>query len=76
LLSYRDLSGNSSIIGYEIGIDYIDVKFNDYSIYRYSYSSCGKDNVKNMGFLAMEGSGLCQYIIKHCYKKYERKLSI
>lgn len=38
---YANLGGNSGIIKYSIGDDYIDVMFNTGVAYRYSYASAG-----------------------------------
>ena len=47
-MRYANLNGNSNVLSFEIGSDYIDVTFGDYSTYRYSYSSAGRYNVEEM----------------------------
>lgn len=68
---YRNLGGNSNISAFSIGNDYIDVKFNGGSIYRYSYKSAGIDKVERMKKLAIEGCGLNSYIMRYAKKDYE-----
>ena len=70
---YANLGGNSSIIEYSIGDDYIDVKFSDGSMYRYSYRSAGSVKVNEMKRLAVAGQGLNSYIMRHARFNYERK---
>ena len=70
---YANLNGGSNIIEYEIGSTYIDVRFGDYSVYRYSYSSAGSYNVEEMKRLALRGYGLNSYIMRNCRTAYEYK---
>lgn len=69
---YKNLNGNSNVIGYECGYDYIRVQFSDYSIYTYSYSSAGEDNVEEMKRCARRGYGLQGYINRYCKFNYEK----
>jgi hypothetical protein len=60
---YKNLSRDSGVSQYEIGSDYIDVKFNGKStIYKYSYSVTGRHHVEIMKTKAISGIGLCRYI--------------
>lgn len=70
---YRNLSGNSGVSSYEIGIDYIKVAFTGTSkIYSYSYKGkAGKAHVDNMKKCAVSGSGLNAYIKRHANKLYD-----
>ena len=62
---YRNSSGNSEKYGFEIGIDYIKVKFTGTTkTYTYSYGKAGMSHVENMKRLARNGSGLNAYINK------------
>ena len=54
---YKNLSLDSSVYAYEIGMNYIDVQFYDGSIYRYSYRSAGSVNVEQMKRYAQAGNG-------------------
>jgi hypothetical protein len=44
---YKNLGGNSGVIAYEVGSDFIKVQFRDYSIYLYNYQSAGRNNITN-----------------------------
>ena len=69
---YRNLGGDSGIIAYEIGIDYIIVVFSGTSRkYKYSYRNAGKSHVENMKLIAQHGSGLNSYIMKHVKNLYD-----
>lgn len=71
-MKYANLNGNSDVLSFEIGSDYIDATFGDYSTYRYSYSSAGIFNVEEMKRLAYRGYGLNGYIMRNCKYDYER----
>lgn len=73
MISYKNLGGNSNILGYEIGLTYIDVKFGNGLIYRFSNRSAGINNVNQMKILAEKGFGLNGFIKKNCNTKYEFK---
>ena len=67
---YKNLSGKSGVHSYEIGNDYIRVKFSGTSkVYTYSYRKAGRHDVEKMKYLASTGSGLNSYI-DH-YVKYK-----
>ena len=69
--NYGNLYGNSSIIEYDAGKDYISVKFRDGRVYTYSYSKAGSYHVENMKKLAEQGYGLNSYIMKNVRNKYD-----
>lgn len=73
MISYKNLGGNSNVLSYEIGLTYIDVKFGDGLIYRYSNQSAGINNVNQMKILAEKGVGLNSFIMRNCKTKYEFK---
>lgn len=68
---YLNLRKTSSIIAYEIGVDFIAVQFKNYSIYRYSYASAGIEKVEQMKKLAIQGYGLGSYIQRCAKYDYE-----
>ncbi len=72
---YLNISGESGIEAYEIGTDYIIVKFNNGAIcnYLYTYNSTGKENVDKMKQLAEDGSGLNSFISRFIRNRYEKK---
>ena len=60
---YRNQGGNSGVSAYEIGSDYIKVKFcGNSKIYTYSYQRAGSTHVENMKRFAKSGNGLNAYI--------------
>jgi hypothetical protein len=67
MITYHSKSGkNSGIEAYEIGRDYIRVKFKpSQKIYKYSYRSAGKMAVEQMKSLALEQEGLSTFISRH-----------
>lgn len=71
--SYKNTNGDSGVAGYEIGPDYIRVKFKDGSVYLYTYASAGSSNIEQMKKLAVSGSGLNSFINKNVRKRYARK---
>jgi len=60
---YANRSGNSAVIGFEIGSSFISVQFKGTArTYSYSYGKAGQRHVDNMKSLARSGSGLGGYI--------------
>jgi hypothetical protein len=72
---YRDLSGQSGVVAYDISNDAITVKFRDGDVYRYDYSSTGQREVEEMKRLALAGQGLATYISRFVKDRYARKWS-
>lgn len=68
---YGDSSGGQGVLGYELGIDRIIVKFQDGRVYKYSYRSAGANHVERMKDLAEKGKGLTTYINRHVKDLYE-----
>jgi hypothetical protein len=69
---YKNLNGDSGVAAFEIGADYILVKFTGTSrTYRYSYLKAGKAHVEQMKILAQNGRGLNAYINMHVKFKYD-----
>ena len=63
---YLNLSGQSGVQGYDLGSDFIDVRFHDRDKpYRYSFRGVGQVNVERMKKLAMAGRGLSTFISQH-----------
>jgi hypothetical protein len=71
---YKNLSGESGVIAYELGDRSIIVRFNGGDRYLYTDQSAGADNVTEMQRLATLGSGLSTYISQVVKERYERKL--
>ena len=71
MVAYKNLNGNSGVAAYDIGPDFIDVKFhNTIKIYQYSYASAGRPNIEHMKKLANEGRGLNSFIMKNVRTLY------
>jgi hypothetical protein len=71
---YKNLSGDSVVVAYEIGSDSITIQFRDGSVYLYNYQSAGSSNVEHMKALAISGQGLNSFINRVVKKKYASKL--
>lgn len=59
---YRNLSGESGVVAYHVGPDFIDVEFSGGSRYRYSEASATDDDIGEMKKLAVAGRGLSTFI--------------
>ena len=69
---YLNKSGNSPITFYEIGVDFIIVRFKGGKDYSYSYQGkAGKRNVDFMKTLAISGKGLSAFITKNVKYSYD-----
>ena len=70
---FSNIGGDSGVSAYEIGYDYIKVKFSGISrTYTYSYRKAGSYHVENMKRLAQSGNGLNKYINKHVKCLYDQ----
>ena len=72
MIPYRNLRGNSPVIGYEIEPTRIYVMFQGGRTYSYSYASAGLHNVEQMKRLARESAGLSAYITRNARFDYEK----
>lgn len=70
---YKNLGGDSNVVAYEEGIDFIRVQFSDGAIYLYTYASAGPSNIEHMKNLATSGQGLNAFINRAVRKAYARK---
>ncbi len=72
MIKYKNFSGKSNVESYEIGEDYIKVKFNQTAkIYTYSHVKAGIKHVEELKRLANLGQGLNSYIMKNVREKYD-----
>ena len=70
---YKNKSGDAGVKTFETGPDFIKVRFRDSSkIYKYSYTSPGKEHVEHMKILARQGAGLTTYISQNVKSKFEK----
>jgi hypothetical protein len=67
---YKNLNGRSGVTAYEIGDDWIKVRFRAGGTYNYTYESTGKERVERMKVLAAAGKGLSTFISKHVRDDY------
>lgn len=65
---YKDINGDSGVLGYEIGYDYITVQFKTGTIY--TYSSAESEKVETMKVLAKSDDGLNSFINRYAKKLY------
>ena len=72
IIPYKNLDGNSQITSYEIGPNYIKLKFQGkFRVYFYTYKKAGVSHVERMKELAEEGRGLGSYVNKYMSDLYE-----
>lgn len=71
--TYADLDKDSGVSEYEIGEEYICVRFDDGSAYTYTYASAGAANIEKMKELASAGDGLNAFIMTNVKYDYESK---
>jgi hypothetical protein len=62
---YRNLSGDSGVDAYEIGDDFVAVRFGSGVVYWYTEASVGPQHVVALKRLARRGQGLSTYISQH-----------
>lgn len=69
---YLNRNGNSGVVAYALGVDYIDIQFKTgrRRTYRYSYASAGASKVETMKQLAERGYGLNAYIQRYAREDY------
>ena len=72
---YRNNSGESGVVAYDIAERSITVEFRDGDRYLYTDQSAGADNITEMQRLATLGSGLSTYISQVVRDRYARKLN-
>lgn len=70
---YRNTGGDSGVVAYESGPDFIRVRFRGGRTYRYSHKSAGALHVQRMQELAAIGHWLSTYISQNVHDCYETK---
>ncbi|AXL53917.1 hypothetical protein DSC91_007592 (plasmid) [Paraburkholderia caffeinilytica] len=71
---YKNLSGDSNVVAYEIEQGSITVQFGDGSVYLYTTQSTSAANIAEMQRLANVGHGLNSFIGRVVKKGYARKI--
>lgn len=70
---YKDIGGDSGVLAYECGPDFIRVEFKSSSVYLYTYASAGSANIEQMKRLARAGEGLATFINENVWERYARR---
>jgi hypothetical protein len=72
---YQNLSGDSGVDAYEIGEDFIKVRFRQGAVYWYTGEGVGARHLAELKRLALSGRGLGTYISRHAEVRegYARK---
>ncbi len=72
--AYLNKSGVSGVVAYEIGSDFIKVKFKkNHCVYLYNYQRPGAIHINELKKRAVDGIGLGTYIGKYINKNYFSK---
>jgi hypothetical protein len=71
---YKNLSGKSGVVAYELGTDSINIEFVGGAVYRYDYDHAGRDAIQAMKMLAEAGEGLSTFISQQVGDAYAEKL--
>ncbi|HJU25048.1 MAG TPA: hypothetical protein VJ722_00090 [Rhodanobacteraceae bacterium] len=71
---YRNLSGDSGVVAYEIRRGSIVVEFINGSVYLYTDASAGAGRIAEMKRRARAGRGLSTYISQVVHGDYARQL--
>jgi len=72
---YKNASGESGVVAYDIDAGAITVQFRGGDRYLYTEDSAGAANVARMQELARAGHGLSSFISQHVHDRYARKLN-
>jgi len=70
---YANLSGKSGVASFEIGEDFICIKFRDGSKYLYNNERTEFSNIQKMILLARSGKGLNSFINRNVKDMYAKK---
>ncbi len=71
---YKNLSGDSGVVQYQLSEGAILVQFTDGSLYEYTDESAGGNEIATMHRLAVAGRGLSSFISTTVRKNYSRKI--
>lgn len=72
--AYGRKGGRSGVVAYDIGPDWIVLRFVDGGTYRYDHHHPGPYHVAEMQRLAEAGSGLSTYLNQHVRDDYAARL--
>lgn len=71
---YKNLSGDSKVVKYEIAKDSVKIIFANCSSYIYSNQSADPGNISKMKTLAVAGKGLGTFIDANLKDRFARKI--
>jgi hypothetical protein len=71
---YKNRSGESGVVAYDIGEGSITIRFSGGERYLYTEDSAGAANIAEMQRLAQSGRGLCSFISRVIRDRYASKL--
>jgi hypothetical protein len=71
---YKNLSGDSKVVRYQIAKDALTIRFADCSVYIYTNQSAAPGNISKMKTLAVAGKGLGTFIETNLKERYARKI--
>lgn len=71
---YKDRSGKSGVVAYDIDAGSITIQFSGGDRYLYTEDSAGPANIARMQQLAQMGRGLSTFISQTIRSRYARKL--
>jgi hypothetical protein len=72
---YKNRSGDSGVVAYDIDAGQIIVEFHGGERYLYTEDSAGAANIAKMQELAEAGQGLASFISQHVHDRYARKIN-
>lgn len=73
--NYCDTRGDSGVSAFEVGADFIIIRFTKGDTYLYDYFTTGSYHVNNVIRLARLGNGLNGYINLNTKHSYARKIA-
>ena len=72
---YRNTSGESGVVAYDLDTGSITIEFTGGDRYLYTERSAGAENIAKMQDLAREGRGLSTFVSQHIRSRYAKKLN-
>lgn len=71
---YDNLSGDSDVYSFDLGKDFIIVRFTTNESFLYTYLTSGAQHIENMKSFALQGQGLSSYIKRFVGERSALKL--
>ena len=73
-IRYKNLSGDSKVVSFQLAKDAVTIRYADCSVYIYTNQSADPANISKMKTLAVAGKGLGTFIKTHLKDRYSRKV--